>query len=293
MSHISPAAIFSPSVARQQLAVQKDWNYIDVWLTSKLGGKAPPPFERNADTLKALLAMAAQNEAADEERELLARAQEQSLAQLKAQEEARSEQEGMYLQALEDTLPSEGKVALEALATMTVELGQSQFDVEQVAGRLMALQRTIFDLEQMADRADSLEKKLQAELAGLEILHQELESDVYRPAENLERETVDLQRKAKLLAARLSESQNRAGGSRARVKTTIQDVRTAEANHREMMETVRQLEAQVKSFHGLPQDTDLARLQLESLRVELRELVQERDALFEGLVERESPRRVR
>merc|ERR1711939_855085 len=59
MSHLSPSAIFSPSVARQQQAAAKDWNYIDNWLSSKFNGKTPPPFERNNDTLKALLALAA------------------------------------------------------------------------------------------------------------------------------------------------------------------------------------------------------------------------------------------
>jgi HAUS augmin-like complex subunit 1 len=56
---------------------------------------------------------------------------------------------------------------------------------------------------------------------------------------------------------------------------------------------VKDLEAQVKSYHGLPQDTDLARLELESIRVELRDLTRRRDNMFEGLVERESPKKSR
>ncbi len=74
MAHIPPStAIFSPSVARLAASTAKDWNYVDSWLSSKLHGRTPPPFERNPDTLKALLALAALNEAADEERDLLAR----------------------------------------------------------------------------------------------------------------------------------------------------------------------------------------------------------------------------
>jgi HAUS augmin-like complex subunit 1 len=56
---------------------------------------------------------------------------------------------------------------------------------------------------------------------------------------------------------------------------------------------VKDLEVQVKSYHGLPQDTDLARLELEGVRVELQDLRHQRDSMFEGLVERETPRRGR
>ena len=93
--HQSNAAIFSPSVARAAASTAKDWSYVDDWLRRKYaassssssassisgGAKATakrsswttvPQFERNPETLKALLALAAANEAADETRVLLA-----------------------------------------------------------------------------------------------------------------------------------------------------------------------------------------------------------------------------
>lgn len=62
---------FSPSKARAQRAQAADWHHVDTWLSSKFQGRSVPAFERNEDTLKALLALVAANEKADEEREIL------------------------------------------------------------------------------------------------------------------------------------------------------------------------------------------------------------------------------
>jgi HAUS augmin-like complex subunit 1 len=84
-SQFPPGAIFSPSQARQQLAQAKDWNYVDTWLSTHYSGRPAPPFERNPETLKALLALAAHNEAADEERDLLQKLESKALQQLQTE----------------------------------------------------------------------------------------------------------------------------------------------------------------------------------------------------------------
>jgi HAUS augmin-like complex subunit 1 len=53
------------------------------------------------------------------------------------------------------------------------------------------------------------------------------------------------------------------------------------------------LDARVKAFMGLPADTDAARRELERVRDELGDITRRRDAVFEGLVERETPRKPR
>ena len=76
-------AIFSPTIARIAASTARDWSYVDSWLSSKLPpGRPLPSFERNPDTLKALLALAAANEAADEQRSLLARAEAEALKEV-------------------------------------------------------------------------------------------------------------------------------------------------------------------------------------------------------------------
>ena len=108
---------------------------------------------------------------------------------------------------------------------------------------------------------------------------------------------MDFQRKTKVLAAKLPELRDRVAAYQASVggaqKITVEDVKEEEDKFRDMLGVVKELESQVKRYHGLAQDTDLARLELESVRVELRELTQQRDSMFEGLVERETPRKAR
>jgi HAUS augmin-like complex subunit 1 len=82
---LSPGALFSPSKARALTAQAKDWNYVDTWLSAKYAPKSAPPFERNADTLKALLALAAWNEAADEKRDLMGKLEVDALKDLQAE----------------------------------------------------------------------------------------------------------------------------------------------------------------------------------------------------------------
>ncbi|KAI1495667.1 hypothetical protein F5X99DRAFT_114525 [Biscogniauxia marginata] len=98
------AAIFSPSVARAAASTAKDWAYVDGWLRAKyaLLKRRPPPFERNPDTLRALLALAAANEAADEERDQLARVEDAALAEVRAaaeEEEAQAQAQRRKKQA--------------------------------------------------------------------------------------------------------------------------------------------------------------------------------------------------
>jgi HAUS augmin-like complex subunit 1 len=293
MAHLSPSAIFSPSVARQQLAAAKDWNYIDSWLSSKFNGRTPP-FERNNDTLKALLALAALNESADEERELLARVESKALQDLQGKQEANPNAE--LLHSIEESLTREGQTSLEALSSLSVALNQPIPDTEKLGRKIVDLQVTAYDLEQASDRVSILENHLNAELAKINKLVEELQSDAYQPPADLSKQTIDYQRKTKALAAKLPELREKVASLSAKEGTpqvTIQDVKAEEGKFKELMATVKDMEAQVKSYHGLPQDTDLARLELESLRIELRDLSRQRDSMFEGLVERETPRKPR
>jgi HAUS augmin-like complex subunit 1 len=293
MAHLSPSAIFSPSVARQQLAAAKDWNYIDSWLSSKSNGKTPPAFERNNDTLKALLTLATLNETADEERDLLARVEAKALQDLQAKEDANPNSK--LLNSIEDSLTREGQTSLEALSSLNVALNQPIPDVEKMGRSIIDLHVTSYDLDQAADRLSILEKHLKGELEKINSLITDLQSDAYQPPSDLAKQTSDYQRKMKGLASKLPELKEKVASLSAAARThiTIQDVKNEEDKFKALMITVKDLEAQVKSYHGLPQDTDLARFELESLRVELRDLTRERDSMFEGLVERETPRKPR
>jgi HAUS augmin-like complex subunit 1 len=293
MAHLSPSAIFSPSVARQQLAAAKDWNYIDSWLSTKFNGKTPPAFERSNDTLKALLALATLNETADEERELLARVEAKALQDLQAKEDANPNTQ--LLNSIEESLTREGQTSLETLSSLSVAFNQPMPDVEKLGQGIIDLHATSYDLDQAADRISILHTHLKGELEKINALITDLQSDAYQPPSDLAKQTADYQRKIKGLASKLPELKERVASLSATAETpiTIQDIKNEEDKFRASITTVKDLETQVKSYHGLPQDTDLARLELESLRVELRDLIRERDSMFEGLVERETPRKPR
>jgi HAUS augmin-like complex subunit 1 len=294
MAYLSPSAIFSPTIARQQLATAKDWNYIDGWLTTKFNGKSAPPFERNNDTLKALLALAALNEIADEGCELLSKVETKTIQELQSKVATGPEKE--LLQTIEESLTREGHVSLDALSTAGVLLNQPFADTEQLARRMLELQVTSFNLDQASDRVAILHKHLNSELEQINTLVEDLRGEVYQPSSELAKQTLDYQRKAKVLAAKLPELKKRVASLSAGLgapKPTIRDVKVEEESFGTLMATVKSLEAQKKSFHGLPYDTDLARLELESLRVELTDLTRQRDGMFEGLVERASPMKSR
>jgi HAUS augmin-like complex subunit 1 len=294
MAHLSPSAIFSPSVARQQLAAAKDWNYIDSWLSTKFNGKTPPPFERNNDTLKALLALAALNETADEERELLARVETKALQDLQAKGE--TDPNVHLLNSIEESLTREGHASLEALSTLSITLNQAIPDVEKVGRSIIDLQVTAYDLDQASDRVSILEKHLAGELDTINALIKDLQSDEYQPSSILSKQTLDYQRKIKALASKLPELKDRVtslSASLGNSKVTLQDAQREEEKFKNLLAVVKDLEVQVKSYHSLPQDTDLARLELESVKVELQDLTRQRDSMFEGLVERETPRKIR
>ncbi|QSZ32023.1 hypothetical protein DSL72_001592 [Monilinia vaccinii-corymbosi] len=292
MSHLSPATIFSPTVARQQLAAAKDWSYIDNWLSIKFANQPIPPFERNPSTLKALLSLASVNETADEEQELLARSREHALTTIQTSLENDPSIE--LLTTLEDSLTPEGQTSLESLASLSTTLNLSTSSPELIGRKLLSLQTTSYILSQASSRVAILQRSLATEITNLSKLIDSLQSSSYHAPSDLPKQTLDLQRKTKILASKLPEMRERIAAlssSSNTPKVTVETIKAEEEKFKEWLDTVKGLETQVKAFHGLPQDTDLARLELESLRLELRELTRERDGLFEGLVERESPKK--
>lgn len=292
MAPLSPSAIFSPSVARQQLAAAKDWNYIDGWLT-KFHGKPAPPFERNNDTLKVLLALATLNGTADEDRSLLIKVEAKSLQELQVKEKTDSGAE--ILKALEENLTREGHHYLDGLAAAGVTLNEPFANTEQMAKKIIDLRASFYDLNQTSSRIALLHEQLISELKRVDALLQVLSGDTYQPPAELSKQTQDFQRMAKVLTAKLAELRDRVTIPSVAIapSQSIQDIKGEEDNYIGQMARVKGLESQIKDLYGLPHDTDLARLKLEELRVELKELSRERDCVFEGLVEREGPTKLK
>lgn len=298
MAHLQAGAIFSPSVARAAASAQKDWNVVDSWLASRLG-RSPPPFERNADTLRVLLALVSANEAADEERDVLAAVETSALEEIKTFQQSREGKETVELGAIrdeilsqiEDALPREGRTALNALASTAMALGMSDPDPETIGRRLAGLQGDIFTLDTAISRVQLLRRHIDSECIRLQTMLDELAGEDYRPAPDLAKTNLEIQRRLKASAAGVPK--------RAPVRTdldgglTAEDVRRMEEDLMGLMRERNELDARVKAFMGLPADTGAARRELERVRDELGDITRRRDAVFEGLVERETPRKPR
>ncbi|KAM0427165.1 hypothetical protein ACHAPT_007592 [Fusarium lateritium] len=291
------SAIFSPSVARIAASTARDWSYVDAWLSSKFHPRPVPAFERNNDTLKALLALASTNEAADEERNLLAKSEAAALQELQESEAksnnngARPLREGL-LDAVQHNLPADGHTALDAMAHMALQLGLAFPEPETLGHRMCELQSSVYDTEQMKARVELLHQHVDAEAARINDILRELQSEDYQPPSHLAKQNLEMQRKVKALSAKLPELQDRVAALAASTDSshpTIADLARDEQEYLAVLARKKELDAQLASFQGLPSNPDMARSELEDLRGQLRSITSQRDAVFEGLVERESP----
>ncbi|KAK0610481.1 hypothetical protein B0T17DRAFT_500002 [Bombardia bombarda] len=320
MAHLPPnTAIFSPSVARAAASAAKEWSFVDAWLARHYHGRSPPPFERNSDTLRALLALANANESADEKRQQVARLEAQALHALQQQhlqqqqqhqddsqtptaQETLSSAREAILTAIESSLSRDGLAALNAMASISLTQGltYSTAPVADLGSRIITLSAQAAELEQTSARVQVLTRYVEYEAQQAAALVAELRDDPhYRPAADLAKQNLETQRKVKAMAARLPELRDRVSslavassvGAGTPPSPTIEQVRREEEAYLALLAQKKELDARVRSFQGLPPDTDQARQQLESLRAELRHMTARRDAVFEGLVERETPRK--
>ncbi|KAI1814121.1 hypothetical protein GGS20DRAFT_432414 [Poronia punctata] len=347
MSHLAlQAPIFSPSVARAAASTAKDWAYVDNWLRRKYtllrhsqnpvesgtGHKynaaakpaVPPTFERNADTLEALLTLIAANEAADEERRRLAVIEEFALREVHAAEEEKEGRRRIQVQAqsggnaaedataqidgdllaedllhsIDEGLPKEGQAALDAMADVAVAL-ESADDASpaHLAHRFVELQGRAHEVGQLLHRVEMLQSYLDADSARLSLLLEQLRlGRSYQLPPDVDQENRELGRTVKNTATSLPELTRRVESLEKTVGVpplTVEDVRADEEAYLDLLARKKNLDAQVKAFAGLPPDIEAARAELEVLRAQLRDATEQRDANFEMLVERESPVKVR
>lgn len=318
MSHLPPSApvIFSPSVARAAASAAKHWAYVDSWLLSKY---APlhlkvPAFERNPDTLKALLALAAANEAADDSRQQIADLESATLAKLNIQDHSPSpstsalatyqEAKQALLSSLSVSLTPSGRECLTSLShlSQTLSLPPSQADPLHLASSLLSLSTELNNLEQAQQRLDLLSSHIARATASIEKLLVQLRRDPgYSPAAGLAKENLEVQRRIKMLAAQMLPqlrervanlasvvtAAGRDGGDEGREMVTVEQLRREQEAYLELLRQKHEVDAQVRAFQGLPPDAAQARLELEGLREQLRSLTSRRDEAFENLVEGE------
>ncbi|RPB21439.1 hypothetical protein L211DRAFT_840639 [Terfezia boudieri ATCC MYA-4762] len=292
----SPSAVFSPSAARQQALEAKDWAYIDQWLTAQYHPQTPPPFERNSDTLKALLALSTFNETANEELSLRRQVEAKALGELKARHDAIESSPPTALTLLADSLPPDGLLALHSLSLLTVALSipatSTTTLATTLATTLTALTTTETHLHQQLLQLTTLQHRLTLQhhcsrtaLSALTTLPLPSPSIATKTLQNTQ--TIHhLTQKSHEYTSRIG-TLSRAIPHQERLSTiSIKALSDEEKRIEELKEGVVRLESEVKAYQGLPPDRDLARLEVERVEGEWREAEARKEREYEKVVRR-------
>jgi len=277
-------ALFSPSKARIVQAQARDWGFVDTWLSKRYGGKRLPTFERNEETLEALLTLATLNGGADEQRSVVDRVENAALSGFEAQRSGISED---VYQAVVRNLDQKGNENLETLAKIALILNApSRASITDLATSSIDLQNERFDLSQQQARSQDQKAALQREANRLKSLLREIKDDAFRPAPDLVEQTVEWTRGSKHLKAKVGEYDDRLNALRSTVPppVTIEQVAQQSAQFQAQRTQLLGLEAELKAYQSLPTNAREAKAILEQSRDELRRLSQRRDRLFEELV---------
>lgn len=282
--------LVSPAKARQAALEAKNWAYINSWLSRKYSPNPVPSFERNEDTLKALLALAAANDSADEEATLLHHAREEVLRGHEAREKAEEVQRLELLEELEANLDEQGIKSLEDLAETAVSLGTLRTEVADLGHSIIELAKEEFDAAEQVRKVEALQAYLDKELVSLQEQIEELKTnEMYELPPNLSSKTIERSGGTKLLVSKIDEYRDRIAAMQRNGKSkgpTIEELMVEEENVVRIKETVKTLEGRVKMFHGLSPDIQSAKLEYKRLERELHQLTLQRDKLFENLMEK-------
>ena len=274
------SALFSPSKARAQQAQAKDWAAVDAWLAKKYASIRLPTFERNEESLQALLTLANLNENADEQRTQIERVQKAALQILP---ERRNGAEDEVLHLLLEHFGDETHI--DALAEATVALECKSPDILGIGERLVELSTRKFEESQLLERTELQLQALKTEHIRMEQLLAELKSDMFQPSDV--EDSMEWAKSAKHLKAKLTEYDERLNASRPksshvvnldRIQQQVQDIRRSHAN-------LDGLDYNLKAFESLPSDARSARAKLEAARNHLYELTETRSKLFENMID--------
>ena len=283
LSNMEFTPLLSPSKARIQFIQAQEWAHVTTWLASKYHPSAPPPFERNEETLNALLALAASNEATDEERDLYAKVEHDALEELSTM--ASGEPDTEILAAVENSLTREGRTNLEALASVSVAFGGA-FTERDMANTIVQLKAAEINIQQQTQRIEALQKSLARELSLAQEQLAEVRGEEFQSPVDILQKTSGWTRSAKALSIKLKEYKDKLSSlDKAKAPTVdLPHVIEAENSVLELQEKVKGLESKVAAFKGLPPDWKLAKSEVEKVKRELGGLERHRDTMFEGLV---------
>ncbi|RAH74747.1 uncharacterized protein BO66DRAFT_387575 [Aspergillus aculeatinus CBS 121060] len=274
--------LFSPAKARQAAIEAKDWAYVNTWLNRQYAPNPIPKFERNEDTLRTLLALAAANDTADEEAMVVHEAREQAVQAYKSQERSEATKKIEILDEIELSLDESGRQSLDDLAETTAVLGALSTDAVDLGQSIIDLTTEEFNVQEQMSKVEALQNYLERELATLRAQLDDLRNnEAFETPADLPALTAEWTRNTKSLGAKVGEYQDKVASlSRNRGKEPrLEDVMAKEADVIKLLETVRSLETRINMLHDLPEDVPGARANCKELERELQRFVRERDEM--------------
>lgn len=279
------AGLFSPSKARQQEAQAKDWLYVDDWLREKYAPNHVPTFERNEETLQTLMTLVVSNERADEQRDIIDDIEHSAFDDIKARDVA--DGQTIVYEAIEANMIDTGSSALESMAKMSINLGCSTVQPDEMAHHLVQLTSESFDTSEQLRKTETLRQVIASEYDRLRQVLHDITGSAFVPPSDLQANTTEWSRGAKHLKAKLTEYNDRLSCTADDSSyPTMQDIESQHAEVERLRALSDELGERLKAFQGLSRNPAEARSQVEDARARLRDLSAQRDERFEKLVQR-------
>lgn len=188
---------------------------------------------------------------------------------------------------LKARLSQQGQASLIAQAEAAVVLNVPSTDSMALAHSTVELTNSQFDLDQQLAQVLHLQTTLARELKRLENLLKQFQSDVFTASPELSKQTTTWTRDTKTLQLKLAEYNERLSQHRttAPPRPSIAEVAERQAELFALKQRLQEVEEKINWYEGLPPDIGEARRVLEDLKTELRGLVERRNTGFEGLVD--------
>ena len=293
MSEALPfSPLISPTKARRDAAQARDWAYVTAWLSQKYNPNPVPRFERNSETLDALLQLAAANEAADVEVDLVQRAE---VEELKHHEETRdSDAVRLWrevLGRLDLSLDEQSRGVANQIVEASLLLGALDPEPQAIGERICELRMQKWESDQHVVRLQQLQARLEREMeemkADIEQIRALNDGEVYGSTEeSIQQQTAQLNRETKQFTGKIAEYTDRAAGlEKFKIACpTIVEIKKQEGDVKLEQARVKIVEKELAAFHGLPPDLTAARGEYQRATTELQTLKRQRDRFYEGMV---------
>jgi len=284
-----PDSLISPSKARRDAALAADWSIVTSWLISKYSPRPVPLFERNEDTLHALRALIAANDAADAEAELLHRAREEELEALGSFQGSHDPARDLLME-IRSELSEPARQALTDLASSHVLLGTLRTDSVALGEAITSLAAQESTVDDHLHKISSLQSYLDKELSDLsQTIEQFTKNQATSNLDTIQPQTAQFSRETKLINLKMAEYRDRVASLERALEATadpsLEEVVAEERKVQALQSRIKGLEKQLREYCGLPPDLETTRAEYQRAQRELEGLKRKRDDLFEGLVE--------